>query len=72
MTQSFLPLQRLFKQLVAAGVLTATSYAAVAATINISLDDDPGKLDPTQSSMIAERMVYQSIFDKLVDLDENA
>src|SRR5450830_812238 len=71
MNQSFLPLQRLFKQLVAAGLLTATSYAAVAATINISLDDDPGKLDPTQSSMIAERMVYQSIFDKLVDLDEN-
>ncbi|MFL9877154.1 ABC transporter substrate-binding protein [Herbaspirillum rhizosphaerae] len=71
MNPSFLPLQRLFKQLVAAGLLTATSYAAVAATINISLDDDPGKLDPTQSSMIAERMVYQSIFDKLVDLDEN-
>ncbi|EJL85103.1 ABC-type dipeptide transport system, periplasmic component [Herbaspirillum sp. CF444] len=65
------PFQRLFKQLIATGLLTATSFAASAATINISLDDDPGKLDPTQSSMIAERMVYQSIFDKLVDLDEN-
>jgi len=68
-----LPLfQRLFPQLVGAGILTvlATS-AACAAVINISLDDDPGKLDPSQSSMIVERMVYQSIFDKLVDLDEN-
>lgn len=71
MNQPFPPFQRLFKHLCAAGLLTATSLAAGAATINISLDDDPGKLDPTQSSMIAERMVYQSIFDKLVDLDEN-
>ncbi len=51
-------------------LLASASWTTMAATINISLDNDPGKLDPTQSSMIAERMVYQSIFDKLLDLDE--
>ncbi|AIY42149.1 Putative glutathione transporter [Collimonas arenae] len=60
-----LPLQ-IFSALVA-----GVSCSAMAMTINISLDNDPGKLDPVQSSMIAERMVYQSIFDKLLDLDEN-
>lgn len=51
--------------------LLAGSGWSGAATLNISIDNDPGKLDPTQSSMIAERIVYQSIFDKLLDLDEN-
>lgn len=50
-------------------VLAACSLPALAVTLNISLDADPGKLDPTQSSMLNERIVYQSIFDKLVDLD---
>ena len=49
--------------------LATCSIPAMAATLNISLDADPGKLDPTQSSMLNERIVYQSIFDKLVDLD---
>ena len=52
------------------GLLAGIGGSANAMTINISLDNDPGKLDPTRSSMIAERMVYQSIFDKLLDLDE--
>lgn len=68
--------QRHFRQFngalaVAAIALSLACQHADATTINISLDDDPGKLDPTQSSMIVERIVYQSIFDKLVDLDEN-
>jgi len=72
MNKSLPLLQRLFQQLAGVGMLTVlTTSAACAAVINISLDDDPGKLDPSQSSMITERMVYQSIFDKLVDLDEN-
>ena len=50
-------------------VLAACTLPAWAVTLNISLDADPGKLDPTQSSMLNERIVYQSIFDKLVDLD---
>ncbi|MCA1322801.1 ABC transporter substrate-binding protein [Herbaspirillum sp. alder98] len=50
-------------------LLAGLAGSAAAATLNISLDADPGKLDPTQSSMLNERIVYQSIFDKLVDLD---
>jgi peptide/nickel transport system substrate-binding protein len=66
----FLRRSSLALPLALAALLGAVSVPALAATINISLDDDPGKLDPTQSSMIVERIVYQSIFDKLVDLDE--
>jgi peptide/nickel transport system substrate-binding protein len=62
--------QRLPLQIVSA-LMAGASCSAMAMTINISLDNDPGKLDPMQSSMIAERMVYQSIFDKLLDLDES-
>jgi peptide/nickel transport system substrate-binding protein len=40
-------------------------------TINISLNADPPKLDPAYSSALVDRMVFQSIFDKLVDLDKN-
>ncbi|SFH93495.1 peptide/nickel transport system substrate-binding protein [Collimonas sp. OK307] len=63
--------KRLPLQIVSALMMTAAGCSAMAMTINISLDNDPGKLDPSQSSMIAERMVYQSIFDKLLDLDES-
>ncbi len=38
-------------------------------TINISLHQDPPKLDPMLSTAFVDRMVYQSLFDKLVDLD---
>lgn len=38
--------------------------------INIALHQDPPKLDPQVSSAFVERHVFQSIFDKLVDLDE--
>jgi peptide/nickel transport system substrate-binding protein len=40
-------------------------------TINISLNADPPKLDPAYSSALVDRMVFQSIFDKLVDLDQH-
>lgn len=60
-----------FALLMLSGLMAGIGGSATAMTINISLDNDPGKLDPTRSSMIAERMVYQSIFDKLLDLDEN-
>jgi peptide/nickel transport system substrate-binding protein len=40
-------------------------------TLNISLDADPPKLDPKYSTALVDRMVFQSLFDKLVDLDEN-
>jgi peptide/nickel transport system substrate-binding protein len=51
-------------------LLAGASWSVAAATLNISIDNDPGKLDPSQSSMLTERIVYQSIFDKLLDLDE--
>lgn len=38
-------------------------------TINISLHQDPPKLDPRISTAFVERHVFQSVFDKLVDLD---
>jgi len=40
-------------------------------TLNISLDADPPKLDPTVSSALVERIVLQSIFDPLVEIDSN-
>jgi peptide/nickel transport system substrate-binding protein len=39
------------------------------ATINISLSADPPKLDPALSSALVDRQVFNSLFDKLVDLD---
>jgi peptide/nickel transport system substrate-binding protein len=60
---------RLLLSALSSALLAAAGGSALAATLNISLDADPGKLDPTQSSMLNERIVYQSIFDKLVDLD---
>ena len=38
--------------------------------INISLHQDPPKLDPSVSNAFVERHVFQSIFDKLADLNE--
>lgn len=38
-------------------------------TINIALHQDPPKLDPMMSTAFVDRMVFQSVFDKLVDLD---
>ncbi len=38
-------------------------------SINISLHQDPPKLDPMPSTAFVDRIVFQSIFDKLVDLD---
>lgn len=46
---------------------TATQWDGV---INISLNQDPPKLDPTASTALVDRHVFQSLFDKLVDLDE--
>lgn len=38
-------------------------------TITISLHQDPPKLDPMLSSAFVDRIVFQSLYDKLVDLD---
>ena len=39
-------------------------------SLNISLHQDPPKLDPSMSTAFVDRHVFQSLFDKLVDIDE--
>jgi peptide/nickel transport system substrate-binding protein len=54
------------------GAATSAAAADVPqgnAEINISLDADPPKLDPSQSSALVDRFVLNSICDKLFDLD---
>ncbi len=45
--------------------------AAGADTITIALESDPPRLDPHLSSAAVDRQVFQSLFDSLVDLDQN-
>ncbi len=40
-------------------------------TLNIALSSDAPRLDPGFSSSVYDRYVFQSIFDKLVDIDSN-
>ena len=40
-------------------------------TLVIGLDDDPPQLDPHLSSTAVDRQVLHSLFDKLVDIDED-
>ena len=44
---------------------------AGADTVVIALESDPPRLDPHLSSAAVDRQVFQSLFDTLVDLDEN-
>lgn len=48
----------------------ATAVVKKGGTLNLSLDSDPPKLDPSFSTALVDRMVFQSIYDKLVDLDD--
>ena len=56
----------------AMGMLMACAVAlpAAAADLRIGLQDDADTLDPTQSRTFAGRLVYTSLCDKLVDLDD--
>lgn len=40
-------------------------------TLNIALSSDAPKLDPSLSSSVYDRYVFQSLFDKLFDLDKD-
>jgi peptide/nickel transport system substrate-binding protein len=40
-------------------------------TLRAGLDADPPNLDPHRSSAAVDRQVFQSLFDKLMDTDEN-
>ncbi|MBV9280694.1 MAG: peptide ABC transporter substrate-binding protein [Chloroflexi bacterium] len=48
---------------------SAGPAAASGATVNIALNADPPALDPAASSALVDRMVLNSICDKLVDLN---
>ncbi len=39
-------------------------------TLRVGLDADPPSLDPHRSTAAVDRQVFQSLFDKLVDVDE--
>lgn len=59
-----------------ASTTSTTSSSAVAApkeggTLNIALSSDAPKLDPALSSSVYDRYVFQSLFDKLVDIDKD-
>lgn len=45
-------------------------FAASAQNLRIGLQEDPDKLDPAQARTYVSRLVFQSLCDKLVDLDE--
>jgi len=49
---------------------TGTSKATNKDTLVIGLDDDPPQLDPHLSSAAVDRQVFQSLFNKLIDIDE--
>jgi peptide/nickel transport system substrate-binding protein len=56
-------------------VLVATSVSAAApqrgGTLRVGLNSDPPNLDPHQSSAAVDRQVYQNLYDKLVDINQN-
>lgn len=56
--------------LLSAGCGSGKSTGGGNKTINIALHQDPPKLDPMVSTAFVDRMVFQSVFDKLVELDD--
>ncbi|MFY0544816.1 ABC transporter substrate-binding protein [Brevibacillus sp. H7] len=48
---------------------TAPTGTAAKSVINIGLKADPPSLDPNRSTALVDRMVHNSIYDKLFDLD---
>jgi peptide/nickel transport system substrate-binding protein len=51
--------------------LGPASAAAAGATLRVALESDPPNMDPHRSTAAVDRQVYQSLYDKLVDTDEN-
>jgi peptide/nickel transport system substrate-binding protein len=40
-------------------------------TVRVGLDTDPRMMDPHRSTLVPDRQVFQNLYDKLVDTDEN-
>jgi len=61
--------------LVVIAVLAFTSISMAAprrgGTLRVGLNADPPQMDPHQSSAAVDRQVYQNLFDKLVDINQN-
>ncbi len=59
--------------LMVAGLLAAAAAQGTkgAVVLRAGLDADPPNMDPHRSTAAVDRQVYQNLFDKLVDTDEN-
>ncbi len=55
----------------ALGVFVGLAASPHAQTLRIGLAEDPDVLDPTQARTFVGRIVFASLCDKLVDIDEN-
>ncbi|MEJ7819557.1 MAG: ABC transporter substrate-binding protein [Rubrobacteraceae bacterium] len=53
------------------GGSSETKSSTPPGTLNIALESEPPELDPYLSSAYVDRQVMASIYDKLVDIDEN-
>jgi peptide/nickel transport system substrate-binding protein len=54
-----------------AGGLASIAAAASGGTLNAALTGEPDMLDPTRSQIYTGAQVYDNIFSKLIDIDEN-
>src|SRR6195952_4010446 len=57
--------------LTAAGTLASVAAAASGGTLQAALTGEPDMLDPTRSQIYTGAQVYDNIFSKLIDIDEN-
>ena len=55
---------------VLAADLTTAQAPRRGGTLRVGLNADPPNMDPHQSTAAVDRQVFQSLFDKLVDIDE--
>src|SRR2546422_6580273 len=56
------------------GALAVTSVSAApqrGGTLRVGLNADPPNLDPHQSTAAVDRQVFQNLYDKLVDINQN-
>ena len=58
------------KKFMLALTLAATACVTQAQTLRIGLAEDPDVLDPTLARSFVSRIVFSSLCDKLVDIDE--
>ncbi|MGH2424873.1 MAG: ABC transporter substrate-binding protein, partial [bacterium] len=61
--------------IIAVLVVTSVTFAGAAprrgGTLRVGLDADPPNMDPHQSTAAVDRQVFQNLFDKLVDLNQD-